>query len=326
LQQTARNFSGDHMIGVGITMEGINQNEIMYEFALEQSWRSPLNETELSDWLVGFATHRYTNNRPVPASVIATWQLLGHSVYYKNPYGDDSIMLRRPRLYRTQEIDFNLQSLFSAWEYLVDASNEFNSDLFQYDLVDITKDILQYKFASTYTQLMLAYNQSDLYGVATQSSILVDVLADTELVLASDRRFLLGNWIQDALQFAQSEEETHFYNFNAKLQVSIWGNNYTLELYDYANKFWSGMIRDYYAPRWNVFFDLLLKSLIEGQPLDAKLLNERLFTEAELPFFMLDTKSYPTTTQGDSIAIVRQLYNKYHPSLNEIYLPRRISF
>lgn len=46
----ARQFSGDQMLGVGITMEGINQNEIMYEFALEQSWRSPLNDTELSDW------------------------------------------------------------------------------------------------------------------------------------------------------------------------------------------------------------------------------------------------------------------------------------
>ncbi len=48
--QAARNFSGQYMIGVGITMEGINQNEIMYEFALEQSWRAPLNKTELSDW------------------------------------------------------------------------------------------------------------------------------------------------------------------------------------------------------------------------------------------------------------------------------------
>ncbi len=38
------------MIGVGITMEGINQNEIMYEFALEQSWRTPLDATELSNW------------------------------------------------------------------------------------------------------------------------------------------------------------------------------------------------------------------------------------------------------------------------------------
>ncbi len=48
--QAARNFSGEHMIGVGITMEGINQNEIMYEFALEQSWRSPLNDTQLNEW------------------------------------------------------------------------------------------------------------------------------------------------------------------------------------------------------------------------------------------------------------------------------------
>ncbi len=60
----------------------------------------------------------------------------------------------------------HIRSLFSAWKNLVDASNELNSDLFRYDLVDITKEVLQYKFASTYTQLMLAYNQSDLYGVA----------------------------------------------------------------------------------------------------------------------------------------------------------------
>ena len=67
-------------------------------------------------------------------------------------------------------------------------------------------------------------------------------------------------------------------------------------------------------------------------------MGERLFLEAELPFFMLDTQYYPTTVQGklsdrfdrrkafelflgDSIAIARQLYNKYQPSLNEIYLP-----
>jgi len=70
-------------------------------------------------------------------------------------------------------------------------------------------------------------------------------LADIETVLASDRRFLLGNWVSDALQFAQTEEEIHLYNFNAKLQVSIWGTVYTSELYDYANKFWSGMIQEY---------------------------------------------------------------------------------
>jgi len=38
------------MIGVGITMEGINQNEIMYEFALEQSWRHKFDNRQLNDW------------------------------------------------------------------------------------------------------------------------------------------------------------------------------------------------------------------------------------------------------------------------------------
>jgi hypothetical protein len=37
---------------------------------------------------------------------------------------------------------------------------------------------------------------------------------------------------------------------------------------------------------------------IQGQPVDTHLLGERLFLEAEFPFFMLDTKQYPTTTQG----------------------------
>jgi len=37
---------------------------------------------------------------------------------------------------------------------------------------------------------------------------------------------------------------------------------------------------------------------------------------------MLETEQYPTTTQGDSIAIAHQLFNKYQPSLNKISLPR----
>lgn len=71
----------------------------------------------------------------------------------------------------------------------------------------------------------------------------MDLLADVDAVLASDRRFLLGLWIGDALQFAQTEEEIHLLSFNAKLQVTLWGDATTTELFDYANKFWAGMIQ-----------------------------------------------------------------------------------
>jgi hypothetical protein len=58
-----------------------------------------------------------------------------------------------------------LKSLFLAWEFLVNATDSLDANLFRYDLVDITKEVLQYKFANNYAQLMIAYNQSDLYGV-----------------------------------------------------------------------------------------------------------------------------------------------------------------
>ena len=152
--------------------------------------------------------------------------------------------------------------MLTAWQGLVDAARHFNSDLFRYDLVDVTKEVLQYKFLGVYMDLISAFNKSDVYQVGyvsvehppqiqlcrpefrTHAATLVDILADTERVLASDRRFLLGHWIGDAIQFARSEQEISFYSFNAKLQVSIWGNNYTLQIYDYANKFWSGMIQE----------------------------------------------------------------------------------
>ncbi len=31
-------------------MEGINQNEFLYEFFLEKAWRSSLNATDLNEW------------------------------------------------------------------------------------------------------------------------------------------------------------------------------------------------------------------------------------------------------------------------------------
>ncbi len=55
--------------------------------------------------------------------------------------------------------------LFIAWELLIDVSYILNWDLVRYDLVDITKEVLQYNFLYVYTQFMSAYNHSDLYGV-----------------------------------------------------------------------------------------------------------------------------------------------------------------
>ena len=52
--EIARNFPNSSMVGVGITMEGINQNEILYEFVLEKSWKGTLSDFELNEWLCSY--------------------------------------------------------------------------------------------------------------------------------------------------------------------------------------------------------------------------------------------------------------------------------
>lgn len=48
--ENARKFAPTNMVGVGITMEGINQNEFLYEFVLEKSWQGTLSSLELNKW------------------------------------------------------------------------------------------------------------------------------------------------------------------------------------------------------------------------------------------------------------------------------------
>lgn len=45
------------MVGVGITPEGINQNYVMYEFALDRGWYQ--DSTDVWKWLNEYIYNRY---------------------------------------------------------------------------------------------------------------------------------------------------------------------------------------------------------------------------------------------------------------------------
>jgi alpha-N-acetylglucosaminidase len=56
---------------------------------------------------------------------------------------------------------------------------------------------------------------------------LLDILLDMETLLASDRRFLLYNWLNDAKEKATNGYERDLYEWNARAQITLWGQNYT---------------------------------------------------------------------------------------------------
>ena len=127
------------------------------------------------------------------------------------------------------------------------------------------------------------------------SNLLLEIFDDLERILASSENFLLGKWLNDAKALATSPEEESRYEYNARNQITLWGPRG--EIRDYANKQWSGVIVDYFRPRWDLFLQLLIKAVDVDKPINETEANRLMFYNVEKPF-SLATKIYPVEPQG----------------------------
>lgn len=80
-------------------------------------------------------------------------------------------------------------------------------------------------------------------------------------------------------------------------------------MYELANKFWSGLLEDYYLPRASTYFDYLLKSLTDKQEFRFQEWNEQWISFSNN--WQAATNLYPVKAKGDSVAISKALYSKY---------------
>ncbi|KFM79408.1 Alpha-N-acetylglucosaminidase, partial [Stegodyphus mimosarum] len=129
-----------------------------------------------------------------------------------------------------------------------------------------------------------------------------------EIVLSSDKHFLLGRWIQDAVHLAKTPLEIVQYEYNARNQITLWGP--TGELVDYANKQWAGLIAQYYRKRWHYFFKTLESCILNRRSFKQSDFNKNVFNDVEFPF-NIGREVYPHYPTGDPVQISENLYKKY---------------
>ena len=81
-----------------------------------------------------------------------------------------------------------------------------------------------------------------------------------------------------------------------------------VETEDYAPKHWSGLVRDYYAPRVEVYRDQALRD--HPAPLNETALG---FALAELSYDWTTAEDppYPTEPTGDPVATSKRMYEAY---------------
>ncbi|EDV98750.1 alpha-N-acetylglucosaminidase [Drosophila grimshawi] len=307
----ARSMPNSSMVGVGITPEGIGQNYALFALTLEQGWSG--SKLELSDWFDQFTLTRYGVN---DTDLILAWQLLRGSVYHfhglqrmRGKYA----LNKRPSFNLKPWIWYNASSVVEAWQLLLAANQTIPVEddryaLYKHDLVDITRQFLQQSFDQVYVNLKSAYRKSQLARFEYLAAKLLELLADMERILASGEHYLLGNWLEAAKELAPSADQRHIYEFNARNQLTAWGPSN--QILDYATKQWSGLMQDYYTPRWSMFLDAVTLAMHSKRPFNATAFRQRVANEIELPFSNL-TKVYPTEPVGSTWLISQEIHDKW---------------
>lgn len=248
------------MAGMGITMEGIEQNPVVYELATDTMWRT--EPVDLPKWIDNYVMARYGSE---PKAIREAWQTMLTTVYAGGGLPQSDMYMRRPGVAGGGEPGPDLDAAQKLLKLLVDGGKRLKNDPeYQRDLVDVGKRYVEEIAAALLYEAMTAQSDGDLvkYDIACQRYL--QLLGQLDLFLGTRPEYRLGNWINSAKRWTASPEETKLLEQNARMQVTVWGGPV---LYDYAWKEWSGLTRTFYAERWRRFF-ATLRAVPKGKAMD----------------------------------------------------------
>ena len=305
-------------VGMGLFPEAINQNPVFYDCVYDMIWRDA--PVKIDGWLADYATRRYG---AASDNANAAWKiLLDEGPYKRGTSGveSSSMIAARPALVAKKSgpnegfrISYAPLKLVQAADLLLRDVGRFGEvGPFRYDLVDITRQILSNYAQELQKEIRLAYISKDKNAFAARTAEFHQLLVDLDTLLASREEFLFGKWLADARSLGSTPAESDQYAWNAAMLVTIWGPatdkaGETLEIYDYSWREWSGLITEFYLPRWQKFHAMLAQSIDKGDYRDPnKLVHGRETFRAnsfysdladwEIAFTRNSPKSLPSAT------------------------------
>ncbi|EOX96635.1 Alpha-N-acetylglucosaminidase family / NAGLU family isoform 1 [Theobroma cacao] len=335
------------MVGVGLCMEGIEQNPVVYELMSEMAFRK--EKVQVLEWLKTYTHRRYGKSIQ---QIEEAWEILYHTVYnctdgiadhntdfiVKFPDWDPSTnsgsqTSKLDNMHKLHTITENRRFLFqetisdlpqahlwysthevvNALKLFLAAGNDLAGSLtYRYDLVDLTRQVLSKLANQVYLDAVKAFRRKDVKALNVHSQKFLQLIKDIDILLASDDNFLLGTWLESAKTLAENPSEMQQYEWNARTQVTMWFDTTTTnqsKLHDYANKFWSGLLEGYYLPRASSYFSCLSKSLKENE--SFKLVEWRKEWVAFSNKWQEGVELYPLKAKGDFLSIAKALFEKY---------------
>ena len=321
--------------GLGLFPESIEQNPVFYNMVFDMVWRTEAVDPEA--WLASYARRRYGKES---ANAVAAWKLLLAGPYARGTNGVErsSIIAARPALIAKKsgpnagfQITYDPQSLVLALELLLKDSEQLkHSEGYQFDVADVTRQVLSNLGQELHRDVELAFHRKDKVAFKKATGRFLKMLADVDQLLAPLPTHHFGKWVSDARSFSKDKATQDYYERQASMLLTTWGPVDKPLIFDYAWREWSGLIKHYYAPRWKMFYSMLEERLENGQGYEdptrqthgRESLRANEFYQTLADWEIAWTKA-PHQLEGVSsenpVTIAERLMQGYQPIIEEIY-------
>ena len=298
---------GSNLKGVGSTLEGIDLNQFMYEFVLDKAWNSGQTDKE---WFLKLADRRTGKVSPEARKA---WEILAEKVYIQPAQvGQGTLTNARPCLkgnghWTTKPtIEYQPKDLVEAWRLLLSVK-DCQRDSYEFDLVNIGRQVLGNYFNVVRDEFTLAYEAGDIMMMKNRGDKMREILTDLDKLVSCHPTFSLNKWITDARDMGHDAASKNYYEMNARSLITIWGDSYHLT--DYANRSWAGLTNQYYSVRWDRFINEVIKAVEKKKAFDEEVFfNESRMYENE---WVNPSNRINYNEGGDGIKLARQIYKKY---------------
>ena len=273
--------AGPNMAGIGSTLESFDVSPQIYEYLFDRVWENQPNvHNWIKDWnftrmgttihedkwlLLNDSVYKDWSFYGFGTQLVARPSLEGHGTYYTKPYYS----------YSNDTLKSICAALVNKYSYGVSrfSSGTVYKDTYKYDLVNFFSQWMGNHFMDIHNDFTIAYKNRDIQEMERQVEIASQLFADVDTLLNTHPAFMLGPWIEAARDWGTTKEEKDYYERQARTLLTIWGGPV---LNDYANRMWGGLVSDYYAKRWNLFFEAVIQAVKEGKEFDEKSFGEKL--------------------------------------------------
>ncbi|WP_078095588.1 alpha-N-acetylglucosaminidase [Streptomyces sp. fd1-xmd] len=266
--------SNSALTGIAYLPEATGTNPAAFDLFTDLAWDSgPVDQRA---WFAGFAARRY--GRP-DAEAAAAWEELRKGPYSTSSglwsESQDSLFSARPSLsaaaaayWSPKSMRYPAGSVRRALEHLLRVDPALRgSSAYRFDLVDTARQALANHSRVLLPQIKAAHDAKDLTRFRALTAEWLHGMRLLDQVTGADPNLLLGTWLSRARSWGADRAEQDRYEYDARTLLSVWGRRSTSEggfLHDYANREWSGLISELYAPRWAAHFAALDEALVTG--------------------------------------------------------------